>query len=204
MLTKREIQVLGVFRKRLFETFTINEISKMLKTASYSWTHNAVKKISKLGIFQLETKGHSKLVGLNLDSLLAIKYLSLLDELEAFGRRIPNIEEIFKMVSQSYFTLIIGGSYAAGTQTSRSDLDIVVIVDDGADTTAVANTLRNKGGLLIPEVHPYVFTEKEFQEMLLDTGENYGKLLFRNRLIFFGAGNYYLIVKEARKHGFLG
>lgn len=200
MLTEKELRIINLFRKRLFETFTISGISKILKTTSYSWTFKAVKKLSKLGILQLETKGHSKIVRISIDSVLAIKYLSLLDELEAGEKNIPNIDEIFKMVNTAYFTLIIAGSYAKGTQTKTSDLDAVVITND--DTKSILNTLRNKGGLLIPEVHPYVFTEKEFMDMLLAKEENYAKFIFKDRLIFFGAENYYLIINGARKHGF--
>ena len=204
MLTKKEMRLIEMFRKHPFESHTINELSGLLKTKSYSWTYNAVKKLYGFGIFQLEAKGHSKLVMINLNSPEAIKYMAILDYSAALERKIPNIEEIFKMIDSTYFTLIVGGSYASGTQTSKSDLDVVVILSNGADTKAVMNTLKNKGGLLIPEVHPYVFTEKEFLQMLLARDENYGKLLFRNMLIFFGAENYYLIVNEAGKHGFSG
>lgn len=206
MLTRKETAIIDLFRRRLFDTFTISEISKMLGAASYPWTFNAVKALSKAGILNVGTKGHSKIVELNLDSALAIRYLSLLDELETESQNIPNIREIFDMVNGTtdYFTLVVGGSYASGTQTRDSDLDIVVLVDDKADTKSVMNTLKNKGGLMVPEVHPYVFTRKDLLQMLLSKEENYGKLLFRKRLIYFGAENYYLIVREAKRHGFTG
>ncbi|MBU4245892.1 MAG: nucleotidyltransferase domain-containing protein [Nanoarchaeota archaeon] len=202
MLTNKELRIIEIFRKRLFKTYTIREISKAVETTSYSWTFNAVKKLSKLGILHLEEKGHSKIVTINLNSAIAIKYLSLLDELEANEREIPNINEIFKIINTAYFTLIIAGSYAKGTETKNSDLDVIVITND--DTISILNTLKNKGGLLIPEVHPYVFTQKEFLEMLLAKEENYAKFIFKERLIFFGAENYYLTINEARKHGFNG
>lgn len=201
MLTEKELRIVNLFRKNLFGSFTIRGIAKALKT-SYSWTFNAVKKLSKMGILHLEARGHSKIARINIDSVSAIKYLSILDELETYERKIPNINEIFKTVNTSYFTLIIAGSYARRTHTKTSDLDIVVITND--DTKSILNTLKNKGELLIPEVHPYVFTEKEFLEMLLAKEENYAKFIFKERLIFFGAENYYLIINEARKHGFQG
>lgn len=202
MLTEKELRVIDLFRKNLFGTFTISEVSRMIKGASYPWVFNTVKKLSRLGIISLDTKGHSKIAGINLNSALAIKYLSLLDGLEAGERKIPNINEIFKMVNTAYFTLIVAGSYAKGTQTKASDLDVAVVTN--GDTKSILNTLINKGGLLIPEAHPYVFTEKEFLDMLLAKEENYAKLIFKNRLIFFGAENYYLIINEAGKHGFTG
>ena len=38
--------------------------------------------------------------------------------------------------------------------------------------------------------------------MFLNDEENYGKMIYRKRLIVFGAENYYLIIKEAFKNGF--
>lgn len=204
MLTKKELGIVDVFRKDLFSSYTINELMKKLKTGSYSWTFNAVKKLRKLGVVLFENKGHSTICRISLESSLAIKYLSLLDELEAVSREIPNIKEIQDVIATSYYTLLVTGSYAERKQTKKSDLDVVVIVGDNANTKMVLNAVKNKGELLVPEVHPYVFKKQEFLKMLLSDEENYGKLIFKKRLVFFGAENYYLIIKEAIKHGFNG
>lgn len=204
MITKRELRIVDIFRRDLFNSYTIRELMKKLKTGSYSWTFNAVKKLQRQGIILFEKKGHSTLCRINLDSQLAITYLSLLDELEALSRNIPNIQEIRGVIPTDYFTLLVAGSYAEGKQTKRSDLDVVVIVDDQADVRKILNAVKNKGDLLIPKVHPYVFKREEFLKMLLAEEENYGKLVFKKRLIFFGAENYYFIIKEAIRNGFRG
>ena len=99
---------------------------------------------------------------------------------------------------------MVAGSYAAGKATKKSDLDVVVLVEDGTETKKILAILKNKGELMIPEVHPYVFTKTEFLKMLLNDEENYGKFVFKNRVILFGAENYYLIIREAIKNGFRG
>lgn len=35
-----------------------------------------------------------------------------------------------------------------------------------------------------------------------DEEPNYGKETYKSRLVFFGAENFYLIAREASKHGF--
>lgn len=204
IITKKELRIVDVFRRDLFSSYTIHKLMEKLKTGSYSWTFNAVKKLQKQGIILFEKKGHSTLCRINLDSQLAITYLSLLDELEALSKNIPNIQEIKKVVPTDYFTLLVAGSYAEGKQTKKSDLDVVVIVDDQADVKKILNAVRNKGDLLIPAVHAYVFKRGEFLKMLLADEENYGKFVFKKRLIFFGAKNYYLIIKGAIRNGFRG
>jgi len=72
------------------------------------------------------------------------------------------------------------------------------------DSKKIFAVLKNKGELMIPPAHVYVFTKMEFLQMFLSKEENYGKLIFKNRIIMFGAENYYLILKEAIENGFRG
>ena len=204
MLTKNEFMVIDLFRRDLFRSYTIREMMKKIGKETYTWTFNTVKKLSKLGIISIDEKGMSNICRINLDSPLAMTYLSVLDELEANSRNIPNVKELIEAVPLSFFTFIVTGSYAEGRQAKRSDIDIVVIVEDSCDTRAVLNTLKNKSDIMIPEIHSYVFKKSEFLGMLLSRDMNYGKLLFQKRLIFIGAENYYLTIKEAIRSGFKG
>jgi hypothetical protein len=202
MLTESEMEIADVFRNGLFGSYTIRELMKRTGRKTYTWTFNTVRKLGIMGILKIEAKGKSSICSINLDSRLAVLYLSLLDELEASSRKVPHLEELIYDTPIPFFTLLVGGSYAEGKQTKKSDLDICVLVDDAADKKRISNMLENK--LMIPRLHPFVFRKSEFLEMLLNREANYGKLLFRKRLIAFGAENYYLIIKEAIDHGFRG
>ena len=202
MLTESEMEIIDVFRKDLFGSYTIRELMKRTGRKTYTWTFNTVRKLGKTGILRIEAKGKSSLCSINLDSRLAVLYLSLLDELEASSRKVPHLEELIYDMPVPFFTLLVGGSYAERKQTKKSDLDICVLVDDAADKKRISNMLENK--LMVPRLHPFVFRKSEFLEMLLNKEANYGKLLFRKHMIAFGAENYYLIIREAIDHGFRG
>ena len=58
--------------------------------------------------------------------------------------------------------------------------------------------------LMLPPLHPFVFTNKEFLEMLAEKEENYGKEIFRKHIVITGAEFYFKLVKEAIDHGFKG
>lgn len=206
MLTKEEIKIVDLFRKNLFKSYTIIEIMKKISKKSYHWTFNAVEKLKKLGLISMNRRGYSNICSVNLDNNFTLTYLSFLDELEANFKKLPksNIIKLINAVPLSYFTFIITGSYALGKATKKSDMDVVVLVEDNVEIKKILTILKNKGELMVPEVHPYVFTKTEFLRMLLSEEQNYGKLIFKNRIIFFGAENYYLIVKEAIKNGFKG
>ena len=57
---------------------------------------------------------------------------------------------------------------------------------------------------MTPEFHPYVFTQSQFYEMLINKEENYGKEIARNNLIIIGGNQYYAILMEAIENGFSG
>ena len=132
----------------------------------------------------------------------AIRSLSMVDEEIAEKAKIPNIKEIISAIKPKYFTLIVTGSYAKGSQKPDSDLDLVVITGNKEDTKLILNSIINKSRTMLPEVHPYIFKEQEFMQMLLDNEPNYGKETYKNRLILIGAEQFYLIAREASKHGF--
>jgi len=77
-------------------------------------------------------------------------------------------------------------------------------VENKVDVKKMFNVLKNKSLLMIPKVDLYVFSRKEFLEMLLDNQENLGKQFFEKGLILFGSESYYQIVMEAEKNGFRG
>ncbi len=206
ILTNEELKIVNLFRENLFREYTIREIMNAVHKNSYSWIFKTVKKLNKLGMINIKKKGNSNICSINLNNYSTITYLSLIEQINWKLKKLPqkNILELINSIPLSYFTFIITGSYASGKATKKSDLDIVVLTEDNIDTKKILTILKNKGELMIPEIHPYVFTKSEFMQMLLSDEENYGKMIFKNNLIIFGAENYYLIIKEAIRNGFKG
>jgi len=202
MLTKKEFKIIELFVNNVFMEPTIRDIMKKLKTSSYSWTYNAVKLLEKENVLNITKKGNSSLCKINLEEQKTITYLSVVEQLRASKKNIPNIKKIMKEIEISYFTLLVTGSYAGGKKRKDSDLDIVVIVGENRRVKPILNKLRNAGEIIIPEVHPYVFTEDEFIKMLTEDGENYGKEIAKKHLIIAGAEPYYRILRKAIKNGY--
>ena len=202
MISEYETRILEVFRKRLFSRLSISEINKALKKGTYKSTYFNIVSLQKKGMLLTERRGNTLFCRINFESMHAIRCLSMVEEEIAEKAKIPNIKEIISAIKPKYFTLIVTGSYASRKQKPSSDLDLVIITGNKEDTKTILNSITNKSRTLVPEVHPYVFKEQEFMQMLLDNEPNYGKETYKNRLIFFGAEQFYLIVREASKHGF--
>ena len=101
----------------------------------------------------------------------------------------------------SHITLITG-SYAKGTQTEKSDIDVVIIIEDQCDPRRVKANLNLHCELSIPYIHLYVFRNSEFISMLKDREANYGKEIVKNCLILTQGQTYLKLIDEAMKNGF--
>lgn len=206
VLTKEEFKVIGLLGEDLFKNYSILDIARKLHKKSYSGIFNIIKKLNNLGIVIIEKKGHANLCNLNLKNSLTLAYLSLLEETKAISTsHLPdkNISELLASIKTPFFIFIVTGSYASRKQTPKSDLDVVVIIEDQTDKRRI-NVVLNKGEFMIPPVHPYVFTVSEFFEMLTNKDVNYGKEMAKNKIIIYGAHAYYRILEKAIDYGYKG
>src|SRR3989344_5212861 len=202
MLTEKELRIVDLFRKDVFASYTIREIMKEIDTKPYNWIFNVVKKLEKEKIIILNKKGQSQICRINLVEHKAIIYLSVLEELNTLKRKIPNLDKIKGLMPLDFHILMITGSYVDKTFSKKSDIDVVVIIDNEKEKKWLLNKLINKGELMIPKLHAYVFTREEFLEMLKNKEENYGREIERKHLIVSGAGFYFKILKEAIDNGY--
>ena len=204
MLTEKELRIIELYRKNIFASYTIREAKKKINTKSYGWVHNAIKKLKIENILKCEEKGNSILCSINLEEQKASTYLSLIEETSSSIKKVPNLKKIMELMPSNFYILLIGGSYADGSFTEKSDIDVIVIMDKKEDRKFLLNKLSNEGDLMIPKLHPYVFTREEFLEMLTNKEENYGKEIAKKHIIISGAEIFYKIVREAIENGFRG
>ncbi len=195
---KNQMEILNLFRRDVFLSKTIREISLMLKK-SYSRIHDAISELEHKNIIHVKRVGKSKVCELNL-SPESISIFSFLDEQEAFSKNIPNIQKILEFEEFLDDIILITGSYVSKKQNSMSDIDLVVIAK--SDVFKKQKLIENLTHLFIPVVHPTAISYKNFIEMLLDKEQNYGKEIFTKRLIFRNSSRYYELIKEAIKNGF--
>lgn len=204
-LNREEAEVLRAFAREPWQELSAPQVKKMSGKRSQHYVYAALGKMSKMGILKSKKAGKTVLYSLDLASRPAITNLASLEEMSALQMALPqrNIGELIDSIKTPFFSFLITGSYAAGKQTPKSDLDVVVIIDSSRNKREVEAWLR-KGDIMIPEVHTYVFTADEFLAMLLADEANYGKLMVKKRAIAYGAAFYYRILEKAVKNGFRG
>ncbi|MBI3412851.1 MAG: nucleotidyltransferase domain-containing protein [Candidatus Aenigmarchaeota archaeon] len=206
-MLKKEYEVLLQFARAPWKKLTFKEAKRLSGKKSESYVYNVLKKYAKRGILGEERAGNVVLYSLNLESLKTREYAGFVSEYSSWGRKhVPykNLEKIASKIPTAFYTLIVTGSYAKGTQKEDSDIDVAIIIDDAAKPKKVYAELRMECELSIPPIHLYVFKGSEFLQMLIDKKPNYGKEIAKNNLILSGGKEYYKIMQEAVENGFDG
>lgn len=204
--TKRELDILRAFLKEPWKQFSIAEIKNIVGSKSQNFVFNALKSFAKRNILKEEQKGRVNLYSIEFESEESIEYAAITENAIKEERTdIPSksLKKITDNIKSPFYSLLVGGSYAGGTQKPASDIDIALIIPDCEDKKAFEAAL-NRGELILPEVHGFVFTREEFYLMLVNKEYNYGKEIAKKHVIIYGAEAYYKILFEAMKYGFKG
>jgi hypothetical protein len=75
-------------------------------------------------------------------------------------------------------------------------LDIAVIVDNEETKKEITPFIETIKRRELIKIDYYIFTEKEFLEMLTNEEQNVGKEIYRGSLIYYGLIQYYRLVKR--------
>jgi len=200
---KKEIALLLPFIKEPWKDFTLTEIKSITKKKSHHYVYNALEKFS--AIIKKEMKGNTNTYRIyentkELD-LFTLAELSVKEKSKHLPLKV--IHQIQDKIKDSYYTLLVTGSYARSKQNKTSDLDIVLIIPNQSSKKPYEIALR-AGELTIPEVHSFVFTEEEFYLMLANKEFNYGKEFAKNHIMIYGIDAYYRILLKGLQNGFKG
>lgn len=198
--------LLKPFVKEPWRKLTYKEIKDISKNKSDNYTYTGLINWVQWRVLKTQKIGNNIIYFMN-DSIAALNIIGFLAEYEASKvKHLPhlNLQKLMSKIKTNFFILIITGSYAKNKQKATSDLDIVIICDNEHEPKKILAEIKLESELSIPEIHPYIFTEEQFYQMLINSEENYGKEIARNNLIIRGGKEYYSILKEAIKHGFNG
>ena len=205
---KEQYVIDSAFLNEPWKELTYIDIKKITGKTSKGFVYNSLKRLVAERIIISKEIGRSITYTLNLPSAYVQNYAGFLSEHKAFSDLPSNIlsviEKIKNKIPTKFFSLLIMGSYAKKTQTKKSDLDMCIIVDDEINPKKILAEISQESELSIPSVQVFVFTRKEFLQMLTENEENYGKEAVRHNFILYGGSPYYAILSEAIKNGFRG
>lgn len=206
-MLNKESGILYFFAAEPWKRYTFTELRKASKKKSKSYLAMVLKNLVREGIVRQERIGRLPVYFLNTGSAKARSFAGFVLEHKGLNKKhIPydSMEKIMQKIPTSDYVFLITGSYAKNTQTEKSDIDVVILVDDAVNTKGVYAELSITCEMNIPPIHLYVFKNSEFMDMLLNKQANYGKEIVSNCLILAGGQVYIKLLKEAMSHGFTG
>lgn len=206
-MINKEREILYFFAKEPWRGYTFTEIKNVSGKKSKSYISLVLKFFVKEGILTEKAVGTLPVYHLNTGSTKAQVFAGFVLEHYSWSKRhIPHkdMQKAMDKILAENFVFIIAGSYAKNKQRPESDIDVVVLIDDSAESRKVYAQLSHFCELNIPPIHLYVFRNKEFIEMLTNREANYGKAIVKDNLILKGGQVYLKLIDEAMMHGYRG
>lgn len=199
MLTRTQEQILVFLLSNPEEQLTIRGIAKRLGK-SYTLVYNNISDLERKNIIRKQNVPPAQIITLNEFAPTNIFIDIELNRKRELLQRYPwmhvMLEDILMSIKNLFFILVVFGSYAKGTQTAKSDIDLLIIVPDKKDIREIEDCVRKaytkvKKGLNIVDVD-------DFKEMILNPNAlNIGNEAKKYHVILYGVEQYYQLLKKA-------
>ncbi|MFH1275916.1 MAG: nucleotidyltransferase domain-containing protein [Candidatus Woesearchaeota archaeon] len=193
-MVNEEKEILRFLIEHKEQKFSINQITKARKI-NYKSAYQNINKLEKRGVILAEKLGNITLCSFNykFDPLVFNVEWERSEDIQK-NKIIKSISRDLKEVEVPFFTALLFGSYAKGTQNKNSDIDILIIIDDMKDFENIRLTMS----ILPFNIHIVNVTSNEFLSMVKSKEFSVIEEVKKNNIILFGIENYYNLIKNVR------
>ncbi len=205
MRRETALKIMALLRQNLRQGLTIRQISKTLRIG-YRPAYNHIIAMEKEGIITVEQVGKAKQSFLNLDNEKCrhlLKEVDMQRKEELFTRHTKLkhiIESLTAKLTETFIaelhTVILFGSYARGTQTRASDIDILFIVSDMTNKALREGIERECAGFQYSynmRVTPIIADIHELKQMLASKDLTIGKEAREYGIMLYGSEKFWRI-----------
>jgi len=174
------------------EKFSINQLAHARKI-NYKSAYQNIAKLEKRGVIITEKLGNTTLCSFNysFDPLVFQTEWERREEIKK-NRTIRSICRELQEVNNPFFTVLLFGSYAKGTQNKHSDIDLLIIVDN----EKMEGEIKLSLDILPFDIHKNIFTISEVRIMLRSKEFSVIEEVKKSNIILSGIENYYNLVKN--------
>ncbi len=192
-------------RKGLDKGLTILEISKQLKIG-YRPAYNHICEMEKEGIIKIDKIGSAKQCSLNILNPRTRHLLETLDmerkeELYKGNPRLKLIDGLISKLTEKFMSeihsIVLFGSYAKGTATKQSDIDLLFIVSNIKDKYLRESIERESASYQYShniKISPLITDIEEFKKMLKSKELNVGKEIKEYGISLYGYELFWRII----------
>src|SRR3989344_1720607 len=198
-LTGLEIRIIKFFLENTMQQFGIREIARKTKT-DYKIIHTTIQKLAKKNILIKKRQAILDLCSLNLKGDLTSIYYTEMLRAKEFTNKHPELRTFFNDIldktKEMFYCLLVFGSFAKGTETKNSDIDILIITPKRDRGEEIGRIIHTQNTFINRPANYIVLEEKEFTSALLEKGMNVQKEAFKNHILIAGVEAFYNAIKQ--------
>ena len=190
-MRSKESTIIKFLIERKNEEWNIRSISKSLEM-DYKSVYLIIKRLEKLSMVQIKTFGQSSKIKLNaiIHPLVFVAEFERRKEILRNKNLAVMLSSFKRAIKSRLYILLLFGSYAKKTQTKSSDIDIMFICPDRFEDAFEKDVNKVVRSMPLP-LHPSVFSESQFLEMVNAKEPNVGQEALKNNVILYGIEQYY-------------
>lgn len=196
MLTQTQERILELLLSNQEEHFSIRHISRLLGK-SYALTYNNIQDLVSKQILQKSSLPPAQIISIsnNISSsfLLPVEQKRAQKLLEKYVWVDLYMHDVLQTAPYPFFILLVFGSYAKESATSKSDIDLLAIVPSKKEIPLLEQTLRQytpvKKNILIVDIQNFLDMIKNPRAF------NVGNEARKYHIILFGAEIYYQLLE---------
>lgn len=190
-ITENGLQIISLFTNGFDREYYIREVEKLLKISPRT-AQLILEDLENKGIIESKVKGKIKAYKLRINEL-SKRYLTLVEQYKsiAFLEKNLLVKEVIEKISPFIDGIgIIFGSYAKGTSSKESDLDIFVA--GNYKNEEIKKVSRNLGVEISVKCYPLnIFKKNISQDILL-------KEILKNHIVFIDVEQF---IRKVLKNG---
>ncbi len=192
MLTQKQLKILGFFSSNLFAEYSFSDLKKHLQESSHSFLQKTLLLLTEKKLILSRRIGSSKVYRLNISSSLLYSYLPLYAQRVLCVQARMSLDFLAKELSSCPFvSVVVFGSYANNSQTSSSDLDILILTPSSAQKKSVRIALNHAKTTSLLPIDSTILTFFEFKKLLLAPYDNLAKQIVSKNLPIFNPLPFY-------------
>lgn len=202
-ITELEIRIVQFFIEHSTEQFAIREVSRRANT-DFKNTHTTVQKLVQKDALIKKRHANVDLCSLNLKKATTPVYYAERLRTESFLEKHKELKSFFQNIQENtktiFYSLVVFGSFAKGTETKMSDVDLLIVASAKSVGEEIARIVSIEALLLKHKVHLIVLDEKEFVQNVRSKGLNVIVEAFKNHIIIVGIESFYRGICQSDNH----
>ncbi len=192
-----ELKIIDLLSKNMEKRFTINEIAKNLGEY-YSFVHKITNKLCDEDVITKIRAGKAYLCSLNLNNektlvLIQLNEIKKREELyadKALKLILDDFVNSMESLNKRRMAIVLFGSYAKGTATKESDIDILLIGKNVPGVEKITKEIYAKYG---KEISPIIMTGGDFKKQ---KDEAIIIEIIKNHSVLYGVDTFVKLVFE--------